>query len=70
MKTSLGGDYEEVENFIIWQGNGDIAAWLGFCEVPIQPSIENLIQDIYLLGENLGASHNPFLRILTAKVVD
>ena len=66
MKTSLGGHYEEVEHFIIWLGNGDIAAWLGFRKVPIQPPIENLIQGIFLLGENLGASHHPFLRILAA----
>jgi hypothetical protein len=71
MKTSLGCDYEEVEDFIIRHGNGDIAARLGFCEVLIQPNIENLIQGIFLLGENLLASHHhPFPGILTAKVVD
>ena len=85
MKTSLGGDYEKVEDFIIWHWNGDIAAGLGFREVLIQPNIENLIQGIFLLGENhnhyilqlilcfknLCASHyHPFSRILAAKVVD
>ena len=71
MKTSFGGDYEEVEDFIIRHGNGDIAARLWFREVLIQPHIENLIQGIFLLGENLCAIHHyPFPGILTAKVVD
>ena len=70
IKTSLGGDNEEVEDFIIWQWNGDIAARLGFREVLIQPHIENLIQGIFLLGENLYASHHAFPGILAAKVAD
>jgi hypothetical protein len=70
LKTSLGGDYEEVEDFIIWQGNGYIAARLGFRKVLIQPHIENFIQTIFLLGENLCASHQTFPGILTAKVAE
>jgi hypothetical protein len=74
LKTSLGGDCEEVEDFIIWQWNGDIAARLGFRKVLIQPHIENFIQTIFLLGdpqgENLCASHQTFPGILTAKVAE